>query len=201
MFCRNSQNQIFDDGVPIHEVQTGPRFNIKTSSFQYRKSHCGEKTVVRSSYLHNGISYTGKMSFLYWIGPLVFVISAVACVETASYRAGTNISSIPPEATAGNNTLMIKDNVIDRIPRDAFITYSNLKYLTLVRNSLRYIEEGAFNGQYKLLEFHSIGNDLQLPTDLGHPTKSLVKIRFWSSLSPTKTFTFPYFAAFENLAQ
>ena len=44
----------------------GPCFNIKMSSYQYRKSHCGDKTVVRSSYLHNGISYTGKMS-LYWI--------------------------------------------------------------------------------------------------------------------------------------
>ena len=37
------------------------------SSYQYRKSHCGDKTVVRSSYLHNGISYTGKMTSLYWI--------------------------------------------------------------------------------------------------------------------------------------
>ena len=50
----------------------GPRFNIKMSSYQYRKSHCGDKTVVRSSYLHNGISYTGKMSYLYWIGTLMF---------------------------------------------------------------------------------------------------------------------------------
>ena len=46
----------------------GPQFNIKMSSYQYRKSHCGDKTVVRSSYLNNGISYTGKMSSLYWIG-------------------------------------------------------------------------------------------------------------------------------------
>ena len=49
----------------------GPRFNIKMSSYRYRKSHCGDKTVVRSSYLHNGISYTSKMSSLYWIGALV----------------------------------------------------------------------------------------------------------------------------------
>ena len=49
----------------------GPWFNIKMSSYQYRKSHCGDKTVVRSSYLHNGISYTGKMSSLYWIGALI----------------------------------------------------------------------------------------------------------------------------------
>ena len=52
-------------------LQSGIWFNIKTSSYQYRKSHCGDKTVVRSSYLHNGISYTGKMSSLYWIGALV----------------------------------------------------------------------------------------------------------------------------------
>ena len=45
-------------------------FNIKMPSYQYRKSHCGDKTVVRSSYLHNGISYTGKMTSLYWIGAL-----------------------------------------------------------------------------------------------------------------------------------
>ena len=44
--------------------------NIKMTSYQYRKSHCGDKTVVTPSYLHNGISYTGKMSSLYWIRAL-----------------------------------------------------------------------------------------------------------------------------------
>ena len=48
-------------------VEPGPRFNIKMPSNQCRKSHCGDKTVVRSSYLHNGISYTGKTTYLYWI--------------------------------------------------------------------------------------------------------------------------------------
>ena len=47
--------------------QPGPRFNIKMS-YEYRKSHCGDKKVVRSSYLHNGISYTGKTTSLYWEG-------------------------------------------------------------------------------------------------------------------------------------
>ena len=53
----------------------GPWFNIKMSSYQYRNSHFGDKTAVRSSYLHNGISYTGKMSSLYWIGPLLLTYS------------------------------------------------------------------------------------------------------------------------------
>ena len=42
-------------------------------SYQYRKSHCIDKTVVRSFYLHKDISYTGKMASLYWIAPLVTV--------------------------------------------------------------------------------------------------------------------------------
>ena len=49
--------------------EPGPWFNIKMSSYQYRKSHCGDKTVITLSYLHNGISYTGKTS-LYWIRTL-----------------------------------------------------------------------------------------------------------------------------------
>ena len=51
---------------------TGPWFNIKMSSYQYRKSHCGDKTILRPSYLHNGISYTGKTTSLYWIGAQVY---------------------------------------------------------------------------------------------------------------------------------
>ena len=49
----------------------GPLFNMKMTSYQYRKYHCGDKTVVRSSYLHNEFFYTGKMISLYWIRALV----------------------------------------------------------------------------------------------------------------------------------
>ena len=48
-------------------VYPGGWFNKKMLSYQYRKSHCGDKTILRPSYLHNGISYTGKMTSLYWI--------------------------------------------------------------------------------------------------------------------------------------
>ena len=43
-------------------------------SYQYRKSHCVDKTILRPSYLHNGISFTGKTTFLYRIWPLVLVL-------------------------------------------------------------------------------------------------------------------------------
>ena len=60
-------------------------------SYQYRKSHCGDKTVVRSSYLHNGISYTGKMSSLYWIRAqgVIYTVDNMemrSCVEFNLYK-------------------------------------------------------------------------------------------------------------------
>ena len=53
--------------IHITHYIPGPWFNIKMTSYQYRKSHCGDKTILRPSYLHNGISYTDKMTSLYWI--------------------------------------------------------------------------------------------------------------------------------------
>ena len=52
--------------------KTGTWFKIKMSSvtsYQYRKPHCGDKTVLRSSYLHNGNSYLDVMASLYQMGP------------------------------------------------------------------------------------------------------------------------------------
>ena len=48
------------------------------TSYQYRKSHCGDKTILRPPYLHNGISYTGKTTSLYWIGALYIMQMAWA---------------------------------------------------------------------------------------------------------------------------
>ena len=55
---------------------SGPWFSKKMASYQYRKSgNCGDKTILRPSYmyLHNGISYTGKTTSLYWIRALLHI--------------------------------------------------------------------------------------------------------------------------------
>ena len=45
-------------------------------SYQYRKSNCVDnKTILRSSYLHNGISYTS----LYWIRALEVILPLMLC--------------------------------------------------------------------------------------------------------------------------
>ena len=59
-------DRIIEDLVPVDFIYTpGGWFNIKMPSYQYRNSHCGYKTVVRPSYLCNGISNTGKTTSLY----------------------------------------------------------------------------------------------------------------------------------------
>ena len=52
----------------VRQSSPGGWINIKMPSYQYRKSHSGDKTILWPSYLHNGISYTVKMTSLYWIG-------------------------------------------------------------------------------------------------------------------------------------
>ena len=52
----------------------GGWISIKMPSYRNRKSHCGDKTILRPSYLHNGISYTGKTTSLYWIRALGTII-------------------------------------------------------------------------------------------------------------------------------
>ena len=39
--------------------------------YKNRKSNFGDKSVIRSSYFHNGISYTGKNTSMYWIRALL----------------------------------------------------------------------------------------------------------------------------------
>ena len=43
---------------------------IQYIPYQYRKSHYGDKKVVKSSYINNGNSYKSKTTYLYWIKPL-----------------------------------------------------------------------------------------------------------------------------------
>ena len=67
--CLPGANELmFYSQEKLHKY--GLWFIKKMSSYQYRKSHCGDKTILRPSYLHNGISYTGKTTSLFWIGAL-----------------------------------------------------------------------------------------------------------------------------------
>ena len=74
----------FTSSGQLGKSGSGGWFNIKMSSYQYRKSHSGVRTILRPSYLQNGISYTGKMRSLYWIWAWLWWMPAV-CVLVSSF--------------------------------------------------------------------------------------------------------------------
>ena len=65
-FCVESQK------APMY-LKFWAGLSMMMTSYQYMKSHCGDKTILRPYYLHNGISYTGKMTSFYWIGAMIFI--------------------------------------------------------------------------------------------------------------------------------
>ena len=48
------------------DTNARPWLNIMMPPYLCRKFHCGDKTIIKSSYLGNGISYTGKMAPQMW---------------------------------------------------------------------------------------------------------------------------------------
>ena len=91
--------------------EPGPWFNINMSSYQYRKSHCGDKTILPPSYLHNGISYTGKTTSLYWIKAQVISshgINLVLMEHSIPNAKGVNIFQGYFSLSLGNHDDVIK---------------------------------------------------------------------------------------------
>ena len=76
---------------------SGPWFNIKMTSYQYRKIHCGDKTILRPSYLHNGISYTDKMTSLYWIKAHIIMFYRDASLALCPSNNSSNVSDVERE--------------------------------------------------------------------------------------------------------
>ena len=78
--CRNIRYKTKQRNITWrkHHVTMQQKYRVliqyKMSSYQHKKSQCGEKTILRPSYLRNGISYTGKATSLYiWSGPRLFI--------------------------------------------------------------------------------------------------------------------------------
>ena len=102
----DEQHQLFTLGDMRTLVQeAGPWFNIKMSSYRHRKSHCGDKMILRPSYLHNGISYTDKMISLYWIRALVSQAGISNCIPQNTV--GYNYLSLPKIPVSGTKVLNI----------------------------------------------------------------------------------------------
>ena len=81
-------------------------FNKKMTSYLYRKSHCGDKTIIRPSYLHNGISYTSKMTSLYWIRPLVIIMPAHGLAPNSTRSSAGTVRTAKSDAFSSKFQLL-----------------------------------------------------------------------------------------------
>ena len=82
-------------------TEAGGPLNIKTPSYQYRNSHCKDKTVSRPSYLYNDSPILRKTVFIYWNEDqllwsctLVDVLKCPALVRGAVILPGDHFSSV-----------------------------------------------------------------------------------------------------------
>ena len=78
-----------DVAFPWRNSTPGDWFNINMPFYHYRKSHCVYRTFLWLSYLHSGISYTGKTTSLYslraWSFGL-FLLRSDANLTKATHR-------------------------------------------------------------------------------------------------------------------
>ena len=75
--------------------------NYADGDVTIKKSHCGDKTILRPSYLHNAISYTGKMRSLYWIGTLILNQKKLTSQWQISYTRETRTSAQVLKSSGG----------------------------------------------------------------------------------------------------
>ena len=124
----------------------GPWFNIKMSSYQYRKSHCGDKTILRPSYLPNGISYTGKMTSLYWIRAQDLKCQhRNACIMQVNRKLGRKCCHLMPHNYDGNAWCNHRKNAKNFSQNRNEMTYSESKpYIMKLEGFLVYMSVQAY---------------------------------------------------------
>ena len=110
-----------------------------------------------------------------------------------------NLNSIPTTNTIGVTSLTIIGGNIPVIPKQAFINYTSLTYLSLSHNGIKYIEDGAFD-HVNLTSLHLAHNSIeQLPISSGRLTYSLFHIGLNRAFNSAFKLTSPYFNEFDRL--
>ena len=82
MSAKGSQIEIIHFRIYSEKGNCNDQQHDKSKWIVYSKNHCGNKTILRPSYLHNGISSTGKITSLYWIRALgvIHTVRASSCL-------------------------------------------------------------------------------------------------------------------------
>ena len=123
------------------------------------------------------------------------------CTRTNYARKG--LTSIPANGTSAVTILSLKYNLIRRLVTDALTSYPNIHTLNLGENTLRYIDEGAFNGIHFLKTMYLSNNEIvAFPSSFGAVTYTLEVLHIGSGFeSQGVILTKPYFSEFVRIQE
>ena len=108
------------------------------SSYHYRKSHCGDKTILRPSYLHNGISYTGKTTSLYWIGTLLSVLWGAIITQSIFFKIYTKDTSFLSRVNYGVSFLIWNYGLCSTLANAVLCAISHCIWPVWITNYIHY---------------------------------------------------------------
>ena len=78
-------------GIPMSKIRWSWDHLIFNMGIQYRKYHCGDKTVIRSSYLHNGFLILVRYHLYIEMAPGSWSLYSTSKMITFPYQCIVNI--------------------------------------------------------------------------------------------------------------
>ena len=117
-------------------------------------------TILRPSYLHNGLSYTGKTAYLYWIGTLhVFIVVSLVVVlihEIHIIRVASRFGADHRKHQSSSLLAFVRG--IHRWPVRDILPYEfyHVLWLSVVQVN------GAIQQEYSILVFFFINIDFEI---------------------------------------
>ena len=165
-------------------------FHIKFSCCWYKKSHCGDKTILRSFYVHNNVSINKAIS-LYWIR------AEQPLEQTPSHNLNqwwpsllTYVCATLPWCIVGSefwfNTLRPRQNG-RHFPADIFKRiFFNENVSISIKISLKFVPKGAINNipvLFQIMTWRRPGDKpLSEPVIVRLPTHTCVTRPEWVNL-------------------
>ena len=135
---------------------------------------------------------------------VMYIFACIGIHRVASTTldySNSNLTEVPP--APGNSTvtkLLLNQNRIRELQRYSLKGYTDIVELSMIKNGLRVIHDGAFDDIGTLDKLYLTTNKIiKLPADFGPSTTTVTMINLINAIQDPGILTYPYFGAFTNL--
>ena len=111
-----------------------------------------------------------------------------------------NLAIVPGTLDASVTSLTLDGNILETLNATSFHLYSMLETLLVRRCKTKYINDGTFCNQDRLIKIDFSGCYLlQLPSSFGPSTETITTFGLYSAYADASIFKQPYFSVFQKL--